>query len=486
MRQKICLYNGTVLIAAVAAFWYGLSEKKVPADAEPSVVQWLRKENQLRKGSISVIMLAVMAAELVLILLNFGINFSGTSVSHYPRGTEYAASMIRYMHEREEDTLFYRAETVTTQTLNDGALNNYNGISTFTSSANVKVTEFMRMLGYGAKNTYNRYCFEEASPVSNLFLNLKYMIERSGGNKASSIFTEIHRYGNVALLSNNYYLPLGFLANPELAQMDFTGDYNGFRFQNGLMAAATGYEDLWRLVTEEEREITAVDATITDVTAAGRCSYTDALKGSVITYTYTVASDGFMCVELNFPKRNDVAVWKNGEHLYTEAMSLPQMFAVGDVVAGDVVEIKATCKNANESSTLDVSAAILDVAKFSLAYQELDASTLELTEFSNTRGAGFINCEKDGLLYTSIPQNGNWSVKVDGRDAEMVLIGDVMVGVMLTEGYHEVEFEYHNAAFAWGWKISLLCAAIFGALVWKDNKNKSTGGKYCNNKKEKR
>ena len=473
------LYNGTVLIASVAAFWYGLSEKKVPQGAENSVIQWIKKENKLRKSSISLIMLAVMTAELVLILLNFGLNFSGTSVSHYPRGTEYAASMIRYMHEREDDTLFFRAEVVTTQTLNDGALNNYNGISTFTSSANVKVTEFMRMLGYGAKNTYNRYCFEEASPVSNLFLNLKYMLERSGGNKASSIFTEIHRYGKVALLRNNYYLPLGFLANPELADVDFTGNYNGFRFQNALMSAATGMEDLWRLVTEEEREITAVDATVKDVTAEGRCTYTAALKGATVTYAYTVASDGFMCVELDFPKRNDVAIWKNGEFLYSESMSLPQMLAVGDVVAGDLVEIKATCKNSNESGTLNISAAILDVGKYSLAYQELDASTLELTEFGNTYAAGFINCEKDGLLYTSIPQNGNWSVKVDGKEAEVVLTGDVMVGVMLTEGYHEVEFIYHNAAFSWGWKISLLCAAVFGALVWYDRKKKPAGGKYA-------
>ena len=43
--------------------------------------------------------------------------------------------MIRYMHEREKNTLFFRAETTHSQTLNDGALNDYNGISCFTSSA---------------------------------------------------------------------------------------------------------------------------------------------------------------------------------------------------------------------------------------------------------------------------------------------------------------------------------------------------------------
>ena len=99
-------------------------------------------------------------------------NFSFTGVSNYPLHTENVSSAVRYMYEREEDNLFFRAETTHTQTLNDGALNHYNGVSAFTSSANVKVTEFMKALGYGAKNTYNRYCYEESSPVANLFLGI--------------------------------------------------------------------------------------------------------------------------------------------------------------------------------------------------------------------------------------------------------------------------------------------------------------------------
>ena len=473
------LYNGSILIAVIAAFCYGLTRKKTPEDAEQSVADWIAGENRQRRATMGMVLLTVMAAELILNLVNFGVNFSGTSVAFYPRGTEYAASMIRYMHEREEDTLFYRAETTHSQTLNDGALNNYNGVSTFTSSANVKVTEFMRMMGYGAKNTYNRYCYEEASPVSNLFLNLKYMIERNGDNKESSAFTQIHMYGDVAILHNNYYLPLGFLAEPELAEVEFAGDYNGFRFQNALMEAATGLEDdLWWVMPQSEWSVSAEDVTVTDTTSNGRTSYTDGMKGGIITYTFYVENDGFMCVELDFPKRNSVTIWKNGEQLYSETMTLPQMMAVGDVAAGDVVEIKAKCQNSNESGTVDISGAILNMDRFAAAYDVLAASTLELTEFETTYVAGTIDCDRDGLLYTSIPQNGNWSVKVDGEDAEVVLTGDVMVGVMLTEGEHEVEFIYHNEAFAWGWKISLLCAAIFGGLVWLDRKKHSQGGKY--------
>ena len=266
--------------------------------------------------------------------------------------------------------------------------------------------------------------------------------------------------------------------------MEFTGNYNGFRFQNALMKAATGMEeDLWQLVAENNREVIAVDVVVTDTTPAGKTTYKEAMVGGTITYTFTAMTEGFMCVELDFPKRNDVAIWKNGETLYTETTSLQQMMAVGDVTVGDVVEIWITCKNSNETGTVDVSAAILNMDRLAKAHQILGASTLELTRFGNTRVEGTIRCDRDGLLYTSIPQNGNWTVTVDGEEAEVVLTGDVMMGVMLTEGEHEVLFRYRNKAFAWGWKISLLSGAIFGYLVYLELKKRPQTGKYT--KKEK-
>ena len=477
------LYNGGILIAVVGFLCYGMLEKKVPEEAEPAVAEWIEKDNRNRRAHAGMALLAVMMLELVLNLVNFGVNFSGTSVSNYPNGTEYAASMIRYMHEREDDNLFFRAETTHSQTLNDGALNGYNGVSAFTSSANVKVTEFMRLMGYAAKNTYNRYCYEEASPVADLFLNLKYMIERSGRDRDSTYYKELHRYGDVALLQNNYHLPLGFLAEAELAEVSFTGNQNGFHFQNDLMAAATGVEgDLWYLLSDDEVTVMSKNVTVSDVGADGYCSYQDGQKDGSVSYYFTVPKDGFMCVELDFPKRNNVSIWHNGAHVYSETMTLQQMMAVCDVRAGDEIEVRATCKNENESGSLTVRGAVLNRERFEQCYEILAASTLELTEFSTTYVSGVISCDRDGLLYTSIPQNGNWTVRVDGEEAEAVLTGDVMMGVLLAEGDHTVEFIYRNEAFNWGWKISLACGLIFVLLVLAGRKNNSRGGKYMSKK----
>ena len=189
---------------------------------------------------------------------------------------------------------------------------------------------------------------------------------------------------------------------------------------------------------------------------------------------------------MNLPKRNDVAIWVNGEHRYTEATSLPQMLAVGDVYAGDVVELKMTCKAEGESSTMTISAAVLDEARFAVCYDALNAATLQLTEFSNTEVAGTIVCDRDGLLYTSIPQNGNWFAQVDGEMVETLTVGEAMTALMLTEGTHDIRFYYYNKAFSLGWMISVVCGAVFALLAWKSYQGESKKEKYRNIKKEKR
>ena len=474
-------WNLLSLLVYCLVMLFSRRRRKLKEDAEEEVVQRHHAIDNRRMAVSRVILLVVVAVEMVLNLINFGVNFSGTSVTNYPKGTQYSASVITYMKEREKNNLFYRAETTHAQTLNDGAINGYHGISAFTSSANVKVTEFMKNLGYGAKNTYNRYCYEEASPVSNLFLGIKYMIERDGKEKASAYFREVNRYGEAVLLENTAYLPLGFLAEAELGQVVFSDSGNKFRFQNELLAAASGVEgDVWMLLSGAQ--ITGEDVTITDQNSSGYSAYKDSLKGGTIIYSYTVETDGFMCVDLNLPKRNNVSIWKNGVELYSETMSLQQMLAVGDVAVGDVVEVRASCKTAKESGTVTITAAILNEERFRQCYDVLAASTLELTAFENTLVEGTITCKRDGLLYASIPQNGNWTVEVDGEEAEIVLVGDAMIGVMLTEGTHEVTYRYENAAFKLGWKISLVSAVIFAVLIYIDSQRREPKGKYVRKK----
>ena len=471
-------YNLVFLTLFLAALMLPLLQKKLPEDAEPGDAAYHQRMGQFNRRVSVICLCAIFGLEIIFHVINFGVNFPYTTVTNYPKGTTYSESMIRYMHQRE-DELFFRCEVTHAQTLNDGALNNYHGISTFTSSANVKVTEFMKALGYGARNTYNRYCWEESSPVSNLFLGLKYMVERDGLVESNMFFDTIHTYGNVALQKNKAYLPLGFLAEPALATVNFGSSGDAFYFQNRLLKLAAGIEnDVWTKLSGDRIDVTAYDATLVSSGTSGYASYrTEGTAGSVV-FEFTADRAGFACINLaNLSQRNSYTISVNGRELYNETYSLPQMLAISDVMEGDIINVRFNC-GANEQGSISAMAAVLDPELFWQAYNKLSVSTLELTTFESTLVEGTIACDRDGLLYTSIPQNGNWKAFVDGKEAEIVLIGNCMIGLNLTEGTHTVTFRYENAAFQLGWKITLVCALLFAGIALPVYNSRRQKGKY--------
>ena len=453
------VYNGVFFLLYMATLVMGQIKFRKPVKKDKASMRRYNEEYQARVHYLGYVLLGVMALEIVINVVNFGVRFPYTGISNYPKGTTNTHSMIQYM--KEDDDLFYRAEVTHTQTLNDAALNGYNGISTFTSSANVNATLFMQNLGFAGKNTYNRYSFEEGSPVANLFLNLKYMLERDGAVEDNPYFSIVHSYGNVYLLENNAYLPLGFLAESQLADLTFEKVGSTFTFQNLLFSAATGMtEEVWDEYGGKVLTIEPNGTVMTNEGNQGYCAYNNESAQTTLVYRYDIIKSGFFCADLTMSARNSYQVWLNGTQLYSESISLPQTVAVSQVNPGDIVEIKITCK-ANEKGSVTINSALLNDDVFRAGYEVLAASTLELTHFSNTRVEGTINCNRDGLMYTSIPQNGeNWHVAVDGKEVKATLIGDCMMAVELTEGEHEIVFTYKNSACHLGACITILSVLI--------------------------
>ncbi len=444
---------------------------------EEAPTSWLESlpTRQERAKQSAIALVCILAAELVLDVAGFAAGF-GIYNYDYPKNNEATSSMLAVMREQENDeSLFYRVEMTRSQTLNDGPLNGYNGISTFTSSANVKVTEFMKAIGFGAWDTYNRYCYEESSPVANLFLNLKYLVERENEPGPNSYFDILHSYKGVTLMENNAYLPLGFLVESELAESTFNST-NHIQSQNKLFSVATGISgNVWKNVPYSDITVVGENITLKIQNQSGYTSYTASETGGRLMYEYNMTQEGYMTLDINLYAGKNFTIWHNGRRLYRDGYSLPQMTAVCDVKVGDKVQVVVEC-NANEESAISIKAATLDAERFREGYEVLKASTLELTEFSNTYMSGTINCDREGLLYTSIPQDGNWKAYVDGEEVETTLVGEAMLAVPMTEGVHTVEFRYENKAFEVGLLISLGCGAVFGLCIL---------GQYLVNKRKK-
>ena len=411
--------------------------------------------------NISLLLLGTLALEMICSLINFGISFAGTSVVNYPRGLDDTKDVIAHMQSLEKDTVYYRAEMTHTQTLNDDALNGYSGITMFSSSANVRVTEFMAALGFGAKPSYNRYSFEESSPVANLFLNLKYLISRDGKLLDSNVYHPVYNMGKVYLLENDAYLPLGFMVRDDiLAITSGTHGAGTFGFQNDLFSAAAGLQESVYTYIMDYSFISDEGITVTNQSTYGNCNYT-AHEAGTLTVSFTVPQDGFVCLDVSASKRNSLTVYKNSENVCDESISLDQMIAVGECVAGDLVEIEFDCKN-NENGRIGLTAAVLNEDVFWEGYQTLNQAVLQLDTCSGTSVSGAVQVsEGASILYTSIPYNSNWVAEVDGQPAEVIAICDSMVGLELSPGMHSITFRYVSTAFSQGLLISIGAFTVF-------------------------
>ncbi len=442
-----------------------------------------------RKAS-AFVLAGVLFLELILNVVNAGARFPYAWVygyQGYPQGSHIQE--VSDFLEQLDDSPFYRTEVTHGQTLNDDALIGYDGISAFTSSANVQITKFMRTLGYKAQNNANRYQFEIGSPVSSLFLNLKYMIERHGNAVESPYFDTVHTQGTTVLMENNAYLPLGFLAESALGEVDFSQS-SSFAFQNLLFSAATGLTgEVWELTPESSLVLEPGQTQVNGQNSSGYCSYENGSHDTELTYSYLMDQEGYLCLDFTASAAIAYRVTKNGAQVLREETStMPCITGICSVEPGDEIQVIFTCK-ANQKANLTVQSAVLQEDVFREGYEILSASTLALQEFSTTRVSGTVNCNRDGLLYTSIAQNGvrwseerlalvqklfpdasdridYWTVTVDGKEVEPVLVGDTMLGIPLTSGAHTVTFTYRNLAFELGLTLSLSCLAVFLGILF--------------------
>jgi hypothetical protein len=247
------------------------------------------------------------------------------------------------------------------------------------------------------------------------------------------------------------------------------------------LEAATGMElDLWHKVYGDNLEITGNDVNFTKANPqTGFCDY-DAPNGGFVNYSYTADKAGLFCVNMHLGKRAAVHVYvlKKGDpewtFLYTEEYKLPQTMSCYYVEPGDKIFIKISTAKGDDSTML-LQGVILNQEGFDSAYRKLSAHTMDITAFSHTEVTGTVTCEKPGLLYTSIPQDGNWNVYVNGQKKPVTLIAEGMVGVMLPAGSHEVVFRYENKAFTWGLIVSITSLAILGVVYYISRKPKYRG-----------
>jgi hypothetical protein len=241
-------------------------------------------------------------------------------------------------------------------------------------------------------------------------------------------------------MRNTHPLALGFMVNPEIT--GFQADLNNpFNSQNDLFRRATGLGgDLFTLLPLSR--------------GYGEVGFTMPFSGEIYAYVNISGIN-----QLDIFRRSPDG-WEDFPRTISVDYRAPHLFRVGTFSEGESLFLR----NAAISADGIAYVGILNRELFEHGYARLAAEMWNLSYFSATRVVGDINVLRDGILFTSIPYNGNWRVRVNGENADIIAIDGAMSAVQLPAGEHMVEFYYRNMAFIVGAIVSAISLAIFVTL----------------------
>lgn len=400
-----------------------------------------------------------------------GVKTVGTSdYVSYPSKNSEVQRLLSDMRENETSP-FYRTEMTGTYTLNDSALYGYNGISQFSSSANVSVTRFMRSLGLYASEAGNRYYYRISTPVVNTLLGVKYIISKDGHlNSGEYDLSQYGSDGTVYMYENNYPLSLGYMISEKAMIIGNKTTDNPFEYQNQIIRLATGInKDCYtpqpvKLVKYDGMEVSKKSyGRYTFSKQTGAASSTYYFDGIENSYLYGYATNG-SCEKISV--RNDnVSVDSN-----IAIDDYPIVFPAGNVQEGETAELEIIAKTDVKSGTYNLMVYAMDCGVFEEAYSKLADEQLEITEFADDEIKGKINALSDGIMLLSMPYEKGWTAYVDGEKAETCKVFGALTGVKVNAGEHDIRLVYVPEGFVPGVIASGASLVLCGVIAYFDRR----------------
>lgn len=411
-----------------------------------------------------------------------------TTRNDYPKAYDDVQNLISKIDEKDDD-LFYRMESQSYYTINDSALYDYKGgASLFSSTANESVIKYVEGLGIMGWDAGNRYYYSESSPLTNTFLDLKYMICKDGSNARDEMnWTYFNTSGSCNAYVNNKYLSLGFMTKKDILDFDYTRAKDGtttidpFQVQNSLFTKATGIQE--DLFTKIELTTTSHATVTANPTVTGGYAYDSSAGAGSLGYNYLMPEDSQVYVYADIDNINASGFTINNRgtegtqtNLSSKSFEIkrPYIISAGSFKKGEKMGLVASVP-ANTVGNVHIYVYRINEDVFEKGYKQLLKGVYNIDTFETSVISGSISSEEDGVMYTSIPYEKGWKAYVDGVETEITPICDAMVAINVGKGNHTVTFKYVPDGFMPGAVIAILAIAIFIALIILERLMKKRG-----------
>ncbi len=365
----------------------------------------------------------------------------------------------------EIDDSFYKSEKTFHRTVNDNMALGIKGVTHSNSVMNAKAIEFLGNLGFSNRGHYTRY--NGATLISDALLGIKYVYDKE--EKVESSYEKVLTSDEISVYRNDNALPIGYMVNDDVLNMYIESE-NPFENQNNFLSAIMGekYDYFTRVMPDDLKYKNVTTA------AAGDQTKYMATENMDSTLEFFITAPSTDPMYLFFPSSSEkkVNLWLSTDfdeetesyknHDFLNYFFETQYYAIqriGNFDAGQ--QFSLICTIANEYAFMkDQWFYSLDQAAVEASIAKLREGQLNITDFSDTKIKGTVLAKEGQVFMTTIPEEGGWTIKVDGQKVEPILIANALIGLELTPGEHEIEMSFFPDGLGLGIVLAIVGLAI--------------------------
>lgn len=425
------------------------------------------KEKRLMYRGLVIALLVVIMAESSIAAYQTVSAKGGSSRASYFLQGEGVRQVLTATREKDRD--FYRIEMVKKFGSNDPLTYRYPGLAQFASTANAHFSKFTRKIGMPSDAHSNAIGFTAATPTLHGMFGVKYLIAKKEDLATPNGAMEKAEEGkDVTLYKNIYNLPFAYRVDPAVTSLNLSLK-DPFEKQQRFYQLATGRQ------ASVYETMPVVDEAYDNMTLSHntgiRYTYKTPSVGrdstGTITFEMTRTAQAYVYVLDHI----DEATVTVGDKVTTVKPKRGATLDLGILDAGQRVAVSVT-HTKGASGYFDTTLVAFDGAVFERMSASLIEEGLTITDHSDRKISGTLTAKKDGYLYTSIPYEEGWTVRIDGERVVPEAYFEALLMVPITAGRHEVTFTYWPRGLTGGMLISLLSLAVLMTLIYSARKKK--------------
>jgi len=358
---------------------------------------------------------------------------------------------------------YYRLKTNTSSLItNNGMVSGYHNLDHFTSLVDGNNLRFLKQLGYNSHwtKTYSK----NGTLFTDFLVANKYYLTYNGPI-TKELYTKIDTINSYNLYEFNKELSYGYFTD----NVEFKEEEHIFDFQNKIYKAITNKEeDLFKVYDK----FTLNNIKITKEKGKKNYQIKDFDTYNNMEIKIPIKNKSLVYLEIfnSFVNTDDDSIYKS-MNVYVNGLLYKSNYPIptnnGSILLGEFdsdIEVQIEFLRNVNLSYIEIGVVEEDKLIEFLDSEKVNSKV----SFNKNKISVDVDSEEEGLFFIPISYNDGYSVKINGRDSDIVKVYDNFLGVNLESGKNKIEFSYIPSGLKLGILVSVI-TLVSSVILFKSS-----------------